>query len=145
MMKEAISHYLKGGYTVLAISVLFPNLSYSQTCLKLIRFYLTLIQYIFKYQYTQLALDILGVTEEELTSIEHPSQFVIHYLRMCCLQSLSQCDEIMILQNSVYVISPCFNQDLLIPLLQCIGICEELGLKRKMHYFIDRVNEYETV
>ena len=77
--------------------------------MKLIRYYQTLIQYISKYQYTQLALDILGVTEEEFQSIEHPSQFVIHYLRICCLQSLSQCDEIMMLQNSVFYMISCSN------------------------------------
>lgn len=67
---------------------------------------MTLIQALKTYSYTDLALDILGVTEEEYQSIEDPGDFVIRYLRLLTLQSLSECEEIMNLQNEVNACLP---------------------------------------
>ena len=69
--------------------------------MKLARFFITIIQYLKTYQYNDLALDLLGVTEEEISSIDNPSLFVIRFLRMQILQCLSQCEEIMESQNEV--------------------------------------------
>lgn len=101
MMDEAVSHYLKGGYTVLALAVRKRVIRNEQTIFKLIRFYLTIIQFLRRYRYSQLLLDVLGVTESEMATVESHSEFVEYRLRIMALQSLSQADEIMALQNEV--------------------------------------------
>lgn len=67
----------------------------------MIRFYLTIIQFLRRYRYSQLLLDVLGVTESEMATVESHSEFVEYRLRIMALQSLSQADEIMALQNEV--------------------------------------------
>ena len=101
MMNEAVSHYLKGGYTVLALAVSVSKKDNPQTTFKLIRFYLTILQFLKQYRYPQLLLDVLGVTENEIATVESHSEFVGYRLRIMALQSLSQADEIMTLQNEV--------------------------------------------
>lgn len=44
---------------------------------------------------------MLGVTESEMATVESHSEFVEYRLRIMALQSLSQADEIMALQNEV--------------------------------------------
>ena len=67
----------------------------------MIRFYLTILQFLKQYRYPQLLLDVLGVTENEMATVESHSEFVEYRLRIMALQSLSQADEIMTLQNEV--------------------------------------------
>lgn len=62
---------------------------------------MTVSRYLKTYHYTDLALDILGVKEEDLASIENPSLYVIQTLRLMILQCLSQCEELMTTQNEV--------------------------------------------
>ena len=139
MMNEAVSHYLKGGYTVLALAVSVCKRGYRQTTFKLIRFYLTILQFLKQYRYPQLLLDVLGVTENEMATVESHSEFVEYRLRIMALQSLSQADEIMTLQNEVAKGGLNKDQKLLPPLLQCIAFCEKLGFRRKKLLFMDRV------
>lgn len=69
----------------------------------MIRFYLTILQFLKQYRYPQLLLDVFEVTENEIGTVESHSEFVEYRLRMMALQSLSQADEIMMLQNEVEI------------------------------------------
>ena len=141
MMNEAVSHYLKGGYTVLALAVKILLMSHEQTTFKLIRFYLTILQFLKQYRYPQLLLDVFEVTENEIGTVESHSEFVEYRLRIMALQSLSQADEIMMLQNEVEIGGLNDEQKLLPPLLQCIAFCEKFGFRRKKLLFMDRVQQ----
>ncbi|KAK8814936.1 hypothetical protein WA556_006973 [Blastocystis sp. ATCC 50177/Nand II] len=123
LLNEAISHYLKGNYTALAIA----------TALKLARFYMSLLTCVEQFHYPQLALDLLDLSPNETDTAEDPSAFFTHYLRQRVLDALAHCDALMAAQA----------EGLRPPLLHCVAICQTLGFRRKQAYFLDRLGQFE--
>ena len=94
MMNEAYSLYRKKGYEELAIGVAKWGLAESKSCIKLIWFFIRIIQMVSLLKFPVLTLELLELSEEEAAMTANPIEFFIHYLRQNVLYGLAKCDDI---------------------------------------------------